>query len=91
LGLVREASRGHHGADRLNEYPAFSLKFLDMDRATAACAYNATEKKSSRKLSKATKKATTPSILDYFKPANKRKASEMTESDSASDWSASSD
>jgi hypothetical protein len=154
LGLVREASKGYHGAYRLIEYPAFSLKFLDMDRAAAACAYNAavkkssqksskatkkapapsmldhfkpaapatekkssqksskatkkapapsmldhfkpaapaTEKKSSQKSSKATKKAPAPSILDHFKPAApKRNASEMTESDSDSDWSASSD
>ncbi len=69
LGLVREASRGYHGAERLIEFPAFSLKFLDMDRAAAACAYNATEKKSSRKSSKATKEAQNPSILDHFKPA----------------------
>jgi hypothetical protein len=90
LGLVREASKGYHGADRLIEYPAFSLKFLDMDRAAAACACNAGEKKSSQKSSKATKKAPAPSILDHFKPAApKRNASEMTESDS--DWSASSD
>jgi hypothetical protein len=69
LGLVREASKGYHGADRLIEYPAFSLKFLDMDRAAAACACNAGEKKSSQKSSKATKKAPAPSILDHFKPA----------------------
>jgi hypothetical protein len=154
LGLVREASRGYHGADRLIEYPAFSLKFLDMDRAAAAVAHRAAERKSSQKSSKATKKAPAPSILDHFKPADpaaekkssqksskatkkaqapsildhfkpadpaaekkssqkssnatkkaqapsildhfkpaapKRNASEMTESDSDSDWSASSD
>jgi len=123
LGLVREASRGYHGADRLIEYPAFSLKFLDMDRAAAACECNASEKKNTQKSSKATKKAPAPSILDHFKPADpaaerkssqksskatkkapapsilnyfkpaapKRNASEMTESDSDSDWSASSD
>jgi hypothetical protein len=86
FGLVREASRDYHSADRFIEFPAFSLKFLDMDRAAAACEYNATEKKSSRKSSKATKKAPTYSILDHFKPAApKRNASKMTESDSDSD------
>ena len=69
LGLVRKASMGGKGADRLIEYPAFSLKFLDMDRAAAASAYNAAERKSSQKSSKATKKAPAPSILDHFKPA----------------------
>ena len=70
------------------------LKFLDMDRAAAAIENNATERKrrkSSRKSSKATKKATkkapTYSILDHFKPAApKRNPSEMTKSDSDSDW-----
>ena len=77
LGLVVKSTFGKYKEDKFNEYPAYSLRFLDMDKATAALAYRASERKT-------TKKATTQTISAFFmpvKPVPKRSASDMTSSD----------
>jgi hypothetical protein len=79
LGLVVKKE------DKFNEHPAYSLRFLDMDKVTAALAYCASERKT-------TKKATTQKISAFLmpvKPDPKRSASDMTSSDN--EWNASSD
>ena len=84
LGLVVKSAFGKKKEDKFNEYPAYSLRFLDMDKVTAALAYCASERKT-------TKKATTQKISAFFmpvKPAPKRSASDMTSSDN--EWNASS-
>jgi hypothetical protein len=83
--LVLKSSFGRYKEDRFNKYPAYSLRFLNMDKATAALAYFASERKM-------TKKATTQKISAFFmpvKPAPKRSASDITSSDN--EWNASSD
>ena len=85
LGLVVKSAFGKNKEDEFNEYPAYSLRFLDMEKATAARAYCASERKT-------TKKATTQKISSFFmpvKPAPKRSTSDMTSLDN--EWNASSD
>jgi hypothetical protein len=82
LGLVVKSAFGFFKEDKFNKYPAYSLRFLDMDKATAVLAYYASERKT-------TKKATTQTISAFFmpvKPAPKRSASDMTSSDN--EWNA---
>ena len=63
LGLVCTSSFVFFNEDRFNEYPAYSLRFLDMDKATAARAYRASEMTAYRASEmKTTKKASTKKI-----------------------------
>ncbi len=86
MGLVVKSSFGRYKEDRFNEYPAYSLRLLDMDKATATRSYFASERKMMKKI------CTTQKIAAFFmpvKPAPKRSASDMTSSDN--EWNASSD
>jgi hypothetical protein len=82
LGLVVKSAFGFFKEDKFNKYPAYSLRFLDMDKATAALTYFASERKTTRK-------ATTQTISPFFmpvKPAPKRSISDMTSLDNK--WNA---
>ena len=77
LGFVCKSSFGKIKEDRFNKYAAYSLRILDMDKATATHAYLASKRKT-------TKKATTQEITGCFmpvKPNPKRSASDITSSD----------
>ncbi len=50
MGLVVKSSIGRYKEVRFNEYPAYSLRLLNMDKATAARAYFASERKTTKKI-----------------------------------------
>jgi hypothetical protein len=70
-GYVVEKSPGRFGADRLNMYPGYSVKYTDFNQATKAYAFE-----NSR--AKATQKKHVMNLLTAFFEPSKKKAAKVT-------------
>ena len=70
-GYVVEQSPGRYGADRLNMYPGYSVKYTDFNQATKAYAYENSKVK-------ATQKKHGMNLLTAFFEPSKKKAAKVT-------------
>ena len=77
-GYVVEQSPGRFGADRLNMYPEYSVKFADFNQATEAYDHNQATKAYENSRVKATQKKHGMNLLTAFFEPSKKKAAKVT-------------
>jgi hypothetical protein len=77
-GLVVKKSPGRYGADALNMYPGYSVKFANLNQATKAYDLNQATKANENSRVKATPKNHGMNLLTAFFEPSKKKAAKVT-------------